>query len=55
MSSVQKFGVPVLFFTINAVHVSLKSSREGDRFLFATYTQPLLDSTNVDSCDNLKK
>ena len=28
MSSVQKLGVPVLFFTITAVHGSLKSSRE---------------------------
>ena len=32
MSSVQKLGVPVLFFTITAVHGSLKSSREqGER------------------------
>ena len=28
MSSVQKLGVPVLFFTITGVHDSLKSSRE---------------------------
>ena len=28
MSSVQKLGVPVLFFIITAVHGSLKSSRE---------------------------
>ena len=38
MSSVQKLGVPVLFFTITAVHGSLKLSKKGDKFLFTTYT-----------------
>ena len=36
MSSVQKLGVPVIFFTITAVHGSLKSSKKVNRFLFAT-------------------
>ena len=35
MSSVQKLGVPVIFFTIH-VHGSLKSSTKGNKFLFAT-------------------
>ena len=38
MNSIQKLGVPVLFFIITVVHGSLKSSRKGDSFLFATYT-----------------
>ena len=38
MSSVQKLGVPVLFFTITAVHGSLKPSRKWDRFAFSPYT-----------------
>ena len=36
MSSVQKLGVPVIFFTMTAKHGSLKSSKKGNRFLFAT-------------------
>ena len=32
MSSVQKLGVPILFFTVTAVHASLKSPGElGER------------------------
>ena len=36
MSSVQKLGVPVILFTIIAIHGSVKSSKKGSRFLFAT-------------------
>ena len=53
MSSVQKLGVPVIFFTITAVHGSLKTSGEqrGNRKYpqFYTYVIKLLKNVKKNS------
>ena len=45
MSSVQKLGVPVLFFTITAVHGSLKSAQEQREREFANSLNTLLGAS----------